>query len=464
MPPLHLNLLVVGGPGLGKTQLVQNMAAWYGGGGGGGGGAPEVGSRGHGTATLADFIRDPESMCTALPDIPLDDTRRTVKLQLQDTPAYGDTLDLRAHLRAVVQWQLRQQARNYEWAGGSHGLVRHSLGVLPHAATVCLFLLPPHRWAAADLEYMSALSKVVPVIPLISKADCHTPEELRDYRRHITHALAARKNATGESEPVEPFRFSPAALASLQVAPIPTLSTGRNDGTDENGGDDDQVKQQEASLCVFSVITSRHYQQVPLPTPEAAGQQQESGRGSGGGGGSAAVVLVPVRRYPWGSADALRRDHSDTVLLQRLLREDVWSLLEEAVRRYLAFCEQYDAAGRDVERLAEEILASYDVSLEDATATARCATLAARLAEVEAERDAALAKRAEVEATQHNTALAKMAVVVAQWFAELVKMAMAMALVLALAMALGLVLAAKLELPLVLGLVLVMALAIANAS
>lgn len=43
----------------------------------------------------------------------------------------------------------------------------------------CLYFLPPHRLRKMDVAFMRALAPLVPVIPILAKADTMTSEELK---------------------------------------------------------------------------------------------------------------------------------------------------------------------------------------------------------------------------------------------------------------------------------------------
>lgn len=63
-------------------------------------------------------------------------------------------------------------------------------------------------------------------------------------------------------------------------------------------------------------------------------------------------VEQPVRDYKWGAAYALNREHSDLIVLKRLLLgdrvESLYAMLDESYAKYVAFCEQYEEAGKQL--------------------------------------------------------------------------------------------------------------------
>lgn len=67
---------------------------------------------------------------------------------------------------------------------------------------------------------------------------------------------------------------------------------------------------------------------------------------------SQSEVEQPVREYKWGAAYALNREHSDLIILKRLLLGDrvdsLYAMLDESYAKYVAFCDQYEDAGRQL--------------------------------------------------------------------------------------------------------------------
>ena len=58
---------------------------------------------------------------------------------------------------------------------------------------VCLYFIPPHRLKEVDIEFMKQLSGVVPLIPIIAKADSMTTDELDEFRGHILRKAAKER-------------------------------------------------------------------------------------------------------------------------------------------------------------------------------------------------------------------------------------------------------------------------------
>ena len=80
-------------------------------------------------------------------------------------------------------------------------------------------------------------------------------------------------------------------------------------------------------------------------TPLVHGGQQASGRGVlwiiCNGGCLLSCRFWPVRKYPWGTCEALSSEHSDFAALKKLLLETSFEeLKEETERRYYRFREE----------------------------------------------------------------------------------------------------------------------------
>ena len=50
---------------------------------------------------------------------------------------------------------------------------------------LCLFCLQPHRLRPVDLRFMLELGKVVPILPIVTKADTMTIREASTYRQEV---------------------------------------------------------------------------------------------------------------------------------------------------------------------------------------------------------------------------------------------------------------------------------------
>lgn len=83
---------------------------------------------------------------------------------------------------------------------------------------LCIFVLPPHRVRNIDLLFMWEISQVVPVLPVVTKADTMTIEECVQYRTEV-NAKLRHPGLPGKGKPVNVFQFS---ADTLQAVSCPT--------------------------------------------------------------------------------------------------------------------------------------------------------------------------------------------------------------------------------------------------
>ena len=55
---------------------------------------------------------------------------------------------------------------------------------------VCIYFLSPHRVKPIDMKFMTELSALAPVIPVLAKADSMTTDELKQFRKGVSEALS----------------------------------------------------------------------------------------------------------------------------------------------------------------------------------------------------------------------------------------------------------------------------------
>jgi septin family protein len=66
----------------------------------------------------------------------------------------------------------------------------------------------------------------------------------------------------------------------------------------------------------------------------------------------------PVRHYKWGDCYPLNRDHSDLILLKRMLLgdqvESLYAMLDDSYHRYVGFCAAYEEAGKQLQLVVHD--------------------------------------------------------------------------------------------------------------
>ncbi|KAF6261998.1 Septin-domain-containing protein [Scenedesmus sp. NREL 46B-D3] len=215
----------------------------------------------------------------------------SLRIELQ--PIRDNTSNLEMHfsfqvnsLKTVIHFLLKQRQRDYKdnKAGQTEACAVPGT-MMRHGITVCLYFVPPHRAKPIDWIMMAAISKLVAVIPVIAKADTFTAQEMEQFRQELLQDMQARRCCKGVER-----------------------------------------------LPPFAIVSSKD-----LLTADEAGQP-----GMEGG-----EVGQPFRRYRWGTAFPLKREHSDLIILKQLLcghrNFAVHDLLQDSWRRAHAFSGQYES-------------------------------------------------------------------------------------------------------------------------
>eukprot|EP00775_Hariotina_reticulata_P002620 gene2620-2921_t len=315
---IHLKLLLAGESGLGKTTLAYQLLRSY----SKGGAAITKGHDGS-TSSMEQFKSSPESFCTDLAPIMIEDQHLKLHIKIQDMPGWGDDINLRRYLETVMNFIMKQRAADYQERGGNRSFPKEYVsGSLTHGVTACLYFLPPQRVKPVDIIFMSALSQQVVLIPVVAKADTMTVEETARYRQDILQrCLDPNSHIT--------------SFGGQGSMPDLKMNIFSFDGED---------------LAALDVITA-----VP-PFTLIASEQFDEKTGE------------PMRRHLWGDCNAADRNHSDLILLKRLLFGDkvnsLWQLLDDAYDRYASFCEAYEAAGHKLPQLVADACAACGPHLE----------------------------------------------------------------------------------------------------
>jgi len=235
--------------------------------------------RGGGTSTPASlFRRAPEELCTSF-IVENENERVRMHYSIQDTPGYGDSFDIKRRLDDIIAFVTKQQGRYLN--------LEKSLATESEPdprVDVCLYFIPPHRLKEVDVEFMKQLGAVVPLIPIIAKADSMTTEELDSFREVIS--------TQANQHSISFFKFTEAALTSVgATGAIPAVLYDEAEGPSAPA-------RSLTSFPPFAVVSS------------------EMSINSNG------VAFWPVRRYQWGTCEAFNRQHSDCSILKRLLLEE----------------------------------------------------------------------------------------------------------------------------------------------
>ncbi|XP_068191682.1 septin 5b isoform X1 [Antennarius striatus] len=186
-----------------------------------------------------------------------------LKLTIVDTPGFGDAVNNTECWRPVTDY-IEQQFEHY--FRDESGLNRKN--IQDNRVHCCLYFIPPfgHGLRPVDIEFMKALQDKVNVVPLISKADCLTPTEIRKLKERLR-------------EEIDKY--------GIKIYQFP----------DCDSDEDEELKRQDKELkesIPFAVIGSN-------TVVEARGQR------------------VRGRLYPWGIVEVENPSHCDFVKLRTIL-------------------------------------------------------------------------------------------------------------------------------------------------
>lgn len=275
-----IKVLIVGDSGLGKTTLVKTLLS-----------TPGERLQVHdGTFTpAAQFVKDPASLCSTVTW--KDEEDRVIWVyRIQDTPGYGDDLNIMNHINMIKSYI---DGQNMAWLSLESARDRgvDLSEVEDPRVDVCLFCLPPHRLRTIDLRYMAELGKCVPIVPVITKADTMTIREAQNYKQEVFSRLQ-NPNIPGVRGKINVFAFDKDTLERAGM--------GEAAGT-----------QAPPFLVIASNDINEDMNSLEVP------------------------VFWPERRYPWGTAEAFNPDHSDLLFLRALLlKEALEDVCKDKRQRY----------------------------------------------------------------------------------------------------------------------------------
>uniref|UniRef100_A0A8D3BNP8 Septin 5a n=1 Tax=Scophthalmus maximus TaxID=52904 RepID=A0A8D3BNP8_SCOMX len=105
-----------------------------------------------------------------------------LKLTIVDTPGFGDAVNNNECWKPITDY-IDQQFEQY--FRDESGLNRKN--IQDNRVHCCLYFIPPfgHGLRPVDVEFMKALHEKVNIIPLIAKADCLTPNEIKKLKDRV---------------------------------------------------------------------------------------------------------------------------------------------------------------------------------------------------------------------------------------------------------------------------------------
>ncbi|XP_047424883.1 septin 5b [Mugil cephalus] len=186
-----------------------------------------------------------------------------LKLTIVDTPGFGDAVNNSECWKPITDY-INQQFEQY--FRDESGLNRKN--IQDNRVHCCLYFIPPfgHGLRPVDIEFMKVLQDKVNVVPLIAKADCLTPLEIKKLKERLR-------------EEIDKY--------AIKIYQFP----------DCDSDEDEEFKRQDKELkesTPFAVIGSN-------AVVEARGQR------------------VRGRLYPWGIVEVENPSHCDFVKLRTML-------------------------------------------------------------------------------------------------------------------------------------------------
>lgn len=147
-----------------------------------------------------------------------DDERLVLELRITDTPGYGDLdggidMDV-SKIKEYVESGYQEIYEAKEMYPRVNEDSHESL------VTCCLYFIAPHRMKESfDVKFIREMSKTLPIIPIIAKADTMTVEEARAFRGEVREKLHA--------EDIQIYDFG-ADIAGRENLPPFTIIADRN--------------------------------------------------------------------------------------------------------------------------------------------------------------------------------------------------------------------------------------------
>lgn len=271
-----IKLMVVGDSGLGKTTLIKTLMS-----------TPGERMQVHdGSYTPTEqFKKDPDSLISTVTW--RDEEDRVIWVyKIQDTPGYSDELDWHNSI-AMIKDHIELQNKKWLDLEQSKDRKEDLAEVEDPRMDLCIFCIPPHRIRPMDLFYLSEISQHVPVLPVVTKADTMTIREAMMYRQEVANKIA-NPMLPSIKEKINVVKFERDTLERAGVTDAAT------------------------AIPPFLVIASNDI-------------NDELNNGE-------PPVFWPERRYPWGTAEAFNRDHSDLMSLRALLLKEALEEISKSKR------------------------------------------------------------------------------------------------------------------------------------
>jgi len=170
----HYKIIIVGESGLGKSTARDCLLHGL---------TEDLGRLGETQSpdqkTLDIVTSDPIQIHT---ESPLEE----IWLRIVDTPGYGDHMDINKDIGKIRDFIVDRFDELYDAQDADCRVeARHHDSIV----TCCLYFIAPHRLKDNDVAFMKEVSKLLPIVPVIAKADTMTKQETTDFRKQVSEKM-----------------------------------------------------------------------------------------------------------------------------------------------------------------------------------------------------------------------------------------------------------------------------------
>jgi len=307
---IHLNIMVAGLSGLGKTTTCASLIESW-----------QQQQPDHHPATLSSSLSSSSSIPSKT-TVVIDESRvyerydpaanTILRVRIIDTPGFGNRVNHKNSVTPIVNYiqkcrrqQLKQEMsphssnNNHNNNNNRHpNMERHQdqdKSVLVH---VCLYFLFPGRFLEIDKHFLKLIQKEVSIIPIIAKADTMTDEEISAYRSELYSLFQKEK------------------INIYNVDQHDTDTDKDTTGQDDGGSSSSNRSHHHAATIKASglqrmenKIESHRVAAPATSLPLRRGRQCNE----------LLAIISRDGNYPWGNAKAFHSHHSDLLVIRNLL-------------------------------------------------------------------------------------------------------------------------------------------------
>ncbi|KAJ3088669.1 hypothetical protein HK102_008227 [Quaeritorhiza haematococci] len=174
---LTFTIMIVGGSGLGKSTFVNTLCE----------------SNVFAKKDYGDPQKAAVEKTVAISPVTVEMEEDGIKLQLTviDTPGFGDNINNEGHFQDILGYIEKQ----YDDILAEESRIKRNPKFQDNRVHSLLYFIPPtgHSLREMDIEFMRRLGPRVNVIPVISKSDSMSPQELSMFKKRVMEDIAYYK-------------------------------------------------------------------------------------------------------------------------------------------------------------------------------------------------------------------------------------------------------------------------------